>query len=140
METLVIKSSECLRGEDSWKVAHDEYGGETECLNSYLLREDGKMCCLGIYGKQCGIPESVLYNVATPSEAVREASDPAVIPDRYRYLFVQGDVDSFFGSTQFAHEAMQINDTRYITDDERIERLRNIFSEYGIAIDWRPNE
>lgn len=39
-----------------------------------------------------------------------------------------------------ADQAIIINDDRSTTDDEKIEKLRVIFSEIGVEIDWRPNE
>jgi len=39
-----------------------------------LLMEDGKMCCLGIAGRACGIPDDVLLEVGEPGEMASEGN------------------------------------------------------------------
>lgn len=56
METLVIQRTKWLRGE------HE----------SFLLRDDGKMCCLGFLGMKCGLSEEDIYEEQFPSDSSSE--------------------------------------------------------------------
>ena len=51
MKTLIIEESKWLHGSDGV---------------STLLDYNGKMCCLGFYGKSCGATDEQLLNVGTP--------------------------------------------------------------------------
>jgi len=54
-------------------------GGE----DSQLLKTNGKMCCVGIYGKALGVPRKYLFDIATVTSsdfAAREGDVPVKLP------------------------------------------------------------
>src|SRR5258705_13829674 len=58
VRTLVIDRRKWLRG------------GDLDGLTSVLLRpSDGKMCCMGIYGRALGVPRKKLLNIGLPTSA-----------------------------------------------------------------------
>lgn len=120
MRTLIIKSSEWLRG-----------GGDSYLFNGR------RYCCLGLDARACGVADTLLELVAAPD-----------VLD-YNLITGEGPLQHWVttpGSTRTAEntpscvEAMRANDLQSIDDEERIALLRPIFAREGIELDWRPNE
>jgi hypothetical protein len=53
---------------------------------SKLLREDGKMCCVGIYGRALGVPDAYLLNLGTVSNSLGEKDPYGPVPPPARNL------------------------------------------------------
>ena len=122
IEKLLIVRQEWLRGEGF--------------QSSYLLRvTDQKMCCLGFYLAACGVQRSDLAGVEGPSALnVRQGS----IPNKAKWLF-----DSSADAAALCHnhskhcdDLMYINDDKVISDEEREQRIREIFAQHGIAVEF----
>lgn len=116
MQTLVIKSSEWLRGE----------------LSHLWNTEKQRGCCLGLCGIQAGLNKVVIQNFGTPAYC-----------DYYydlNSLAWMVDGEDKLGNSNDAKECIRINDNPKLTDEERITKLKPIFQRNGWEIDWRPNE
>ena len=123
MKRMVIKGSEWHRG-GSKKMRH----------GARLLTDKGKLCCLGIHARLCGVPDSVLLDECEPDDLSWNE-----IPDCY-LPWVDGDSDEDMipSNNALADEAVVINDKTLMSDRSRIAALRPIFHEIGVSIVWRP--
>ena len=92
--------------------------GPTQLLNS-----EGYMCCLGFRCYQMGIPKKDLLDIPIP----QDLSDTWDIPDL---------VDEFGYNSNFACEAMSINDTNEYTREEREEKIKEHFANIGITVEF----
>lgn len=119
---FTVKRSEWYRGNgnalDSKPVVHNE---------SQLLREDGKKCCIGFVGLQCGFSEADLLGHGTIT-VVRE-DGPGVWPKwMLREEWVGGHKEYKI------QKAYITNDSSDLTDEQREKRLQYIFAENGDEI------
>lgn len=104
--TLVIDRRIWLRGE----------------AESCLLRRDGKMCCIGIYLKACGIPDTSLVGLGSPFHA-RNAVVPEWLLDRESW-----------SNSHLALILIQSNDDQSLGEAEREERIASYFSSAGVTV------
>jgi hypothetical protein len=104
-----------------------------EQIVSYLLRfRDGKMCCLGIYGRALGIPAEELLDKGAPDASSCRASFQAKAP----WLFKDGIYLS-----RDCKLLMEINDFNSDYYDEpqyqdREDRIKEIFAENGVEVSF----
>ena len=106
---VVIRASKWLRG------------------NGSTMRDcNGRMCCLGFDALACGITEEYLgdWEYGSPTD-ILALGPPEGIPKGYEF---KGE-----------NKAIDINDTRETTDEEKIALLRPIFREAGRILVWRPD-
>jgi hypothetical protein len=97
---------------------------------SYLLREsDGRMCCLGVYLRACGIPASALNRLELPAMVVKESN--LSVSEVPAWLL---DLRGGTWSSESATELASINDSQRITLDEREQRIIERFAEQGIEV------
>jgi hypothetical protein len=94
---------------------------------SYLLLEDGSMCCLGFYGEACGVDRHRLLDRTSPSNILTIGSPPW--DTILIHVHPQGRVD-----TAPCIDLMTINDDTSISDDVRELRLTEIFKQIGIEV------
>jgi len=101
---LTIHKREWLRGESGH--------------NSYLRRSsDGKMCCLGIYLRACGVEVDDLTDVRSPARVA------GGLPGTTWWL-----------NRLVSNELMSINDESTISETEREIELTKRFGENGIQV------
>ncbi len=102
METFIIDRNTWLRGQ----------------FNSMLFRaKDGKMCCLGQIGLQCGLNEK----------------------DMSEHLIEFHNVNPFFISLMnknyfLSMKAMGINDNIYTNDKYKEIQLKSLFAKYDVEL------
>jgi hypothetical protein len=143
MEKLILKDSTWLRGRYSHhNPAEDEDDME---LSSCLFRgSDGRMCCLGADAVRSGFTRRKIQGMPTPAAFLRLfepgqlQGDQAAYADRWTKESEYGIVRDY--NSAGAGTLMDINDDIKITDEERVERMRPIFAEYGIELVFLPNE
>lgn len=89
---------------------------------TYLLNQEGFMCCLGQYSKLNGIPNESLLGEGLPTSS----------------WIIQGDrkglenlVTDDGMCSQFTDEAVEANDDKYITNEEREARLTKLALEHN---------
>lgn len=116
MRKFIIDRNTWLRGEYS--------------ENSYLLRSsDNKMCCLGQISSQCGISNEELRDRKNPSDLIYFGIDVSTkIP-----FLISRDSER---DSDLTSRAMPINDTPLISDKEREEKLKDLFSESQIELEF----
>lgn len=109
---FVVKRSAWVRGQ----------GG----LISALLTQEGKRCCLGFAGQQCGIADEYLLDIKTPASVQEDQHEkwPAnfidKIPDGASY-------------TDWIGMAMHANDAKD-SEVEREGKLQKLFIDNGHTI------
>lgn len=106
LETIILKASEWLRGDG----------------DSYLLRNDGKMCCLGIAAKHFGATDESI-------EACPGLSDmrDGHIPDGLRFLM---DADDSREDGPLTSGLYRANDRLELTPDkERCASLNEVLAD-----------
>ncbi len=111
IKELVIDRSKWKRGSPN---AHD----------TYLLDDDGKMCCLGFYALACGADEESILNRGEPDGL--EFEIPGL---SYGYEETGG-----IRNTSFTAMAIPINDRKTMGEAEREEVLIRLFKEDGIDL------
>jgi hypothetical protein len=104
MKTFVVKRSQWLRG-----------GIGT------LRDSDGKQCCLGFVGRQCGVPAKVLLTVSLPN-----AYD---LGDEQFEKYPPDIAWNTFSS---------VNDNPRISDTEREKRLKKLALKNGFRFRFVP--
>ncbi len=104
VKKFTIDRKSWLRGEGSDK--------------SFLLRDDGKMCCLGQYCLASNIPKDTLINTKSPYSL---KNDKKIKVENLMGQFWVGD-------------AMSVNDKETLSDKLREENLIELFKEGGIEV------
>jgi hypothetical protein len=99
------------------------YRGMTDDGNSLLLRSDGKRCCIGFVGQQCGIVDEELLNKGTVYKA-----PSALWPDWMKESKINFGTDIAL--------AYETNDTVRLTDESREAILKKIFARNGDEIEF----
>lgn len=101
---------------------------------SDLLREDGKMCCLGQIAKQCGLKPKELRNTASPMSLDQKPAEKfrKALP----WLLKVDKVDAEFENTHICGVAMEVNDREKLSDAKREARLTAIFAKRGIELEF----
>ena len=96
--------------------------------NTKLLNDEGYMCCLGQFAHQAGVSKEELLDHSYPHE----------LPEEF---YIEGLVfefnieDSFFpSSTDFAKEAITINDDTKTTVKRKTELLQTLCTEYNMKL------
>ena len=82
-----------------------------------LLNNAGFMCCLGQFGKQCGIPEDELLNRGEPCEC--ETRVPLFEKD----------------GGAFVVAAININDDENTTPEAKLNAIETLLREEGIELE-----
>ena len=106
-------------------------GSETITANadSMLLRQDGKMCCWGIYARFKGVKDAEITDVGSLTNCgLYTLNDQKEAADRV----VRKEHPTFMGS-------YTANDDTETTDAQKISILRKVFRVLGVVIVWRPN-
>ena len=120
MMKLIIDRDIWLRGEGSgW---------------SYLLRkEDEKMCCLGIYLKECGVSSEKLLDMTSPCQLVK------IIPPEAEWLIDKSlgidsmDTCDLMGFNDRRKKKIEKEDEK---EDEREEKIAHIFAKHNIEVEF----
>lgn len=86
-----------------------------------LLNYEGKMCCLGIYLKACGVPAEDLEDKDMPSELACEYKLPA---------WLATEEDELVPVVKLANK----NDEAGLAPAVREKQLRELFKEQGIVV------
>lgn len=143
-KTLVIKSSE-------WGRSAYVHGSELDSIAGLLCNKtNGKMCCLGILARDCGIPVAKLYGIGMPEDIVdQEDPDALGFPD---WVFrtvcdteEDDDGNEYEGeermvNSPLAEQLAEINDSTNTTDEQKIGLITMLLQNIGWTVDWRPNE
>jgi hypothetical protein len=124
-KTFYVSRARWLRGEGS--------------QNSRLLRpSDGKMCCLGFYGRACGIPSEQLENAGAPDELVGYYETTVKYRDFWPKWVLQEPEDLGYRMTAATTRAMEVNDDDELGAVEREETLAELFKSVGVELVFVP--
>ena len=98
---------------------------------SCLLNDEGKRCCLGFYGKACGLTDGMQLHTADP-EQLDLASKKALGVAGASWLFQEDEYRNTNSGT--TNNLIFENDSRYSTDEKREAVITRIFAENGITV------
>ncbi len=101
-----------------------------QCILSKLLNSDngGKMCCLGFYGKACGIPNEKLEN----ANFLTYISEDKQF-DWLKNASIEPSSNSW-GTLE--RDLALINDRLYENEPNREEKIKSIFADNGITVNF----
>lgn len=99
-----------------WRCAHHGRG------DTMLANRQGFMCCLGQLSCQLGVPYKAVFEKPSPNRIPK---------DHAHRLAMLLDRSGNSGQSQFAWDAMDINDDRKLSDRQREAKLAALFAEYG---------
>lgn len=126
MKTLTIDRSK-------WRTGglreHQTGKGETLLLNKF-----GYMCCLGFYCLQAGVDKNTIKHQFNPANLQIELKDD----DKNMRVLLSDYKDSFgewnLENTEFADDAITINDNPDIDSKTREEQITEHFAKVGVEI------
>ena len=99
------------------------------CSASFLLRQDGKKCCLGFYALKKG------FNL----KYIKDKKSLAQLPNPMKNFpdFCREDEkrNDYFNSN-FAGELMSNNDSKYLTCSERENKIAKLFKEIKVDVEF----
>lgn len=101
---------------------HRGQGGE----GSKLLRQDDKMCCVGLYLESCGVPRAKLLDVAYASGVV--------LPEQAKWL-----LDNSKNQCQYPGTELAVRNDSFNDDDEksREEDIARLFAENDVEVTFK---
>jgi hypothetical protein len=103
--------------------------GEGSLESSLFRPTDGKMCCLGFYGKACGLTEEDMKHLGAPFQVRNIVNN---FPEEMMWLVEK--LEQRYDSSPDCYCAMSTNDAGILTDDEREEKIKTIFAKHGITV------
>lgn len=98
--------------------------------DSYLLREDGKRCCVGIYLGACGVSDEQLFKRCT-AFSVSVFDDEAEFPQEARWT-----LDDVYNNSDTAMKLYRTNDDLSLSAEQRETRVRELFAEQDIEVEF----
>lgn len=124
MKILTIDRSKWRSGGDI-DSENNTGAGYTQLLNGL-----GYMCCLGFYCSQSGLTNEELLGNANPREVLlNKTNEKNPIP-----LLAKIDTEFIIDDTEFAENAMVINDNSHATTSEREEQITEHFAQAGVEV------
>jgi len=95
-----------------------------------LLNDKDKMCCLGQFCEQAGVPRKDLLSTAVPEDVgMRNDADSTVVIGLSEIKALKTPL-----ATALANDAMQINDKELTTVLEKAEKLKELFATAGYTV------
>ena len=100
---------------------------------TYLLNEQGNMCCLGQICKQLDIPDEYILGVNHPHQINPAAENYSSL---INILLRQSVAKTCYLNTELAYKAVCINDDPFIHSDLREQQLTELFKKYDHEIEF----
>lgn len=122
--------------ESKWLRGKRNPSGEE--ASSCLENLQGEKCCMGFLAEACGVPEDVRRRAHYFSTQVVEPYDdllPAELRPRPSAWGFGKDPRSH---GEIATEIYYTNDTTDFTDEERKEKLKELFAKAGVEVEFVP--
>ena len=124
-----------------WRTG-TEGSNKTGIGDTFLLNNEGFMCCLGFYSIQAGFGVTDCLNEPYARNIVRKRKDKA---DSFKKLeMLVHELDGEYYHSAFATEAMGINDNKTIPEQKEIE-IKELFAKEGVEVEfygefYKPNQ
>lgn len=109
--------------------------------STQLLNERGYMCCLGLWSQQLGASEEELKGKGDPNELSTLiplfATEDKEVSEEYDSMTDSYTeyVETYKRTSQLAVDAIEINDKRTTTPEEKIEALTELLLTEGIELE-----
>jgi hypothetical protein len=137
MKELIIDRAIWARGD---VFAKEQVAAGAPCAGNWLLDVAGKMCCIGIYLKSCGLPEERLKKVGEPVDVLNQATiDGAEVelPKEALWLLetTHGSEDEpSHTNSDTASALMAENDSDEVSEEDREKVIASIFAKVDIEV------
>lgn len=119
---LVIKRRYWLRGSGEYSA----------------LKSGNEYCCLGFFAKACGFKNKDIDRTCTPDEIYGNVeTDESTFKDFYNNLdpnfkfLINPKTQS---DTKICLKLMEVNDKKYLSDEEREKKLTALFAKKGVEV------
>lgn len=111
---------------------------------SYLLRYDGKRCCIGIYLGACGVPDEKLKNQADVTSLVTSHGSAALPPEaRWMWEDFEGEQtdvpgsEYIYGINDMRPMAEREDSKHYVVSEaDRERKVREFFARHGVEVEF----
>lgn len=99
--------------------------------DSAMRDTKGRMCCLGFYGKACGVKAKAMTGIGYPHQL-----DATAVPDEMHWLIEEfGAFNTGRGrNTPHCTQLVGDNDSDLLAKREREARIKKGFKEAGITV------
>jgi len=87
--------------------------------DTFLLNDQGYMCCLGQFSLQANIPKRHMINKESPADLLAN---------------IKGLTNEDIEETTLSQEAIAINDSIYTSIPEKVHNLQQLFKQHGYTI------
>jgi len=124
MEKLVIDRSKWRTGASG--------DSKTGLGNTFLLNNEGFMCCLGFFCLSAGLKENHIRSAGTPRDAVFD-HNINLMPIAESN---SDDDDGIYIDTDFGSGAVDINDSETIDSKTREIQVKDHFATVGIEVEF----
>ena len=128
----MVKMKKIYTDVKKFKVKRSKWFRGQGSDDSFLLNNEGQMCCLGFYSAACGIKKSYLKNEEAPGEINSD------IQNQWQtFLLNDSDIDTeeqYKIDSWACTQLMKINDDENMSDTEREEKLTKLFANDGIEV------
>lgn len=105
-----------------------------------LLNEEGFMCCLGFLSKACGIEEYEMTCIADPENLEDESLFDFLPKELLEFKKMDDEESTYPSNTLLCQDLIDINDSKEITDHDRMSKLKYKFESIGIDIKFVNTE
>ncbi len=112
-------------------VTRDEWFRGEGPDGSRLLLPDGRKCCLGFLGLECGLDERDILGKETFS-MIDTHVDQTVLPGTLIERRPPGLIG--YNETRLCDDIIEVNDDEEMSDDERESTLTRLFAEAGVEV------
>jgi hypothetical protein len=101
--------------------------GEGGAVSKLLRPSDGKMCCLGFYGRALGFSPDEIGHLSSPSDTYASGRWPAWL---LQYVYERG----CHSDTETCNQLIRTNDDAPTAPDEREAKIAAIFARHGVTV------
>ena len=129
--TFTIKRSQLRQGGNEGDGEFIRGVGMTKMANP-----EGLMCCLGCIFLSCGVPMDDLLNLDSPEDVLNHDESFFALPNVKLFASQQEDEygDTRFVDTELTYDAININDDKHLTHEQREEELIKRFAQDNIEL------
>jgi hypothetical protein len=104
-----------------------ERGGKLLATKKHNGDEQINLCCLGIYGRACGLGVAKLKGLAMPHQINN-------LPEQMKWTVATDIEENIYDSSRTAYDLAGFNDDQYEEDANREASIIELFAQQGITV------
>lgn len=108
-----------------WLTPDVQRKGESFLRKSFLLNQDGRMCCLGFAVKKLGATRKKMLFISYPF---------SILPNKTGQFVKQNKMNRVGDNSELSRKATSINDSTIISNKVREKKLTRLFKSHGIVL------